>query len=103
MFISLRNPGNLGRYENDMALKSRVCNQKRRRNSFDSLQERTKAIMVHIPPILKIIATEFGPLGGSTVGPPSWRAVRAAMPLSVLLATEVVVFKPGRVFPGWPP
>ena len=53
---------------------------------------------------LKIIATEFGPVGGPAASSPSWRGAKAAMPLPVLLATEIVVlFKPGGVFPGWSP
>lgn len=52
----------------------------------------------------KIIATEFGPLGGSTAFSVSWRDARAADELS-LLAMEgeegaVVVFRLGGTLPG---
>jgi hypothetical protein len=54
----------------------------------------------------KIIATEFGPLGGSTAFSFSWRVARAADELS-LLAMEgeeaVVVFRLGGTLPGWLP
>jgi hypothetical protein len=52
----------------------------------------------------KIIATEFGPLGGSTAFSFSWRDARAVDELS-LLAMEgeegaVVVFRLGGTLPG---
>lgn len=50
-------------------------------------------------PHLKIIATEFGPLGGPVI-PSSWRD-KTRVPLLVVVV--LVVFKLGGVFPGWSP
>jgi hypothetical protein len=54
----------------------------------------------------KMIATEFGPLGGPAGVSISWRAVVARLAVLLLSAMgeeEVVVFRSGGIVPGWLP
>jgi len=48
----------------------------------------------------KIIATEFGPLGGPALISTSWRGAASDSPAVTFWAMEEVLFRTGGVFPG---